>query len=134
MCTVLSDMLTLSQLLKQYKRHTSNRPCKIGDEVVKVRTSWFESFGNYPIKAPPDLRAHPQLQCGDLFYHRLHASPEYQMWMWSGEIGCEHWIDVRWGYRRDDGVFMTLTPDEQRPSWVGEQRFLQREREGKRTH
>ena len=118
------------QVVEQYKRRTSFRTCKVGEDLVKVRTVWFESFGDHPIRAPPDRRALPRLQLGDIFYHRLQTSPDYQMWLWSGNVGTERWIDVHWGYRRDDGVYMTLTPNEQKPSWVGEQRFLQREREG----
>lgn len=133
MCACSTVVLTFRQLAKKYKRHTSDRLCKVGDEVVMVHTAWFESFGDRPIKAPPDLRAHPQFQRGDIFYHRLHDSPDGQLWMWSGEVGYERWIDVLWGHRRDDGLYLTLTPLEQVPSWVGEQRFLQRERQGERT-
>ena len=96
--------------------------------AAKIVTAWFESFSNTLYTRPPDIRAHPELQLGDLFYH--YTATQYQLWMWTEDsAGSPRWMGVFWGYERADGLRLTLTPTTRKPSWVNERRFKERQRD-----
>ena len=99
-----------------------------GSNGPKVVTAFFE----YPVAKqllshPPDLRTHPELDVGDLFYNTLGI--KYRCWIWIKQGGTAHWLKIDWGYAREDGLRFILTSRMLRPSWVPESRFQQRERE-----
>ncbi|PIL31022.1 hypothetical protein GSI_05716 [Ganoderma sinense ZZ0214-1] len=86
------------------------------DEADRVVvTAWFESSSDKLVDSPPDLRDHPDLRLGDLFYHS--TANDYQLWIWEvNDHGVLCWVRVKFMSVRN-GLYLTLTPGERRPSW-----------------
>ena len=102
----------------------ANRPCQVEGKTIRVTTAWFKSSSESLIREPPDLRAHPELRAGDLFYHCV--GDMYQLWRWMAGPRSGLWASVWFGSFRDDGLRLTLTARNFNPSWVNEERYEQR--------
>ena len=63
---------------------------------------------------------------GDIFYNTCPLAQTYRLWLWT-EDG--EWLRIYRGHRREDGLYLTLTPTSVIPSWVPEKRYRQREKE-----
>ncbi|KAI0089956.1 hypothetical protein BDY19DRAFT_992898 [Irpex rosettiformis] len=84
----------------------------------KPNNFWFESSSMEPIPSPPDLSSRPDLQLGDIFYHKCPSGP--QLWIWKCQSGSSvaRWHPVSVGYEREDGKKLHLTPINERPQWI----------------
>ncbi|KAJ2984877.1 hypothetical protein NUW54_g10347 [Trametes sanguinea] len=72
-------------------------------------------------RASEQLRDHdaiPDLEIGDLFYHRTPTA--YQLWLWcKDDTGRAVWQPAHYGYRRkEDGRRLIVTKALKFPSWV----------------
>lgn len=83
-------------------------------------TAWF-----YKITAeakllvtPPDLTGHPDgLVPGDVYFDRVRDT--FQLWLWCLDGADElHWTKIPFGYQRDDGKHLIVTPKNHLLSWV----------------
>ena len=77
-----------------------------------------------PIVMPPDLTgvdSEKPLAIGDLFYYR--TSGGYKLWLWSVLDGKPFWKPVKYGYIREDGRRLIVTPSTHVPSWVSLERY-----------
>ncbi|KAI0646433.1 hypothetical protein C8Q79DRAFT_926398 [Trametes meyenii] len=65
-----------------------------------------------------------EVQIGDVFHHSDGNKHE----LWVREDGREgpYWRAVKLGYQRDDGLYLSLTPKNKEPSWVGNEWFSKR--------
>ncbi|PIL26909.1 hypothetical protein GSI_10047 [Ganoderma sinense ZZ0214-1] len=139
--SMFSSAITPAELAATYVRFTHRRalPKKgarledgtendnASQPAERIVTAWFESRSDALLECPPDLRLHPELHYGDIFYHR--TATRYQLWCWTlGSNNEEFWDEAYWGYERS-GLFLTLTGILQRPSWVSQRRLATRERE-----
>ncbi|KAI0710500.1 hypothetical protein C8Q76DRAFT_798059 [Earliella scabrosa] len=79
-----------------------------------------------PILMPPDLTDVPsdlKLAPGDLFYHRT-AADQYKLWLWTVVEGNgPFWKPVWYGYLRDDGRRLIVTPVTKQPGWVSKEHY-----------
>ena len=129
-----AHLLTINQVKDMFKRQVVDHASKRDGTETKIITAWFESSGTLRLTHPLDLAHHPDLQEGDLFYHALPGTTKNQVWMWTnskeGETGRLQWRQIYWGHVRD-GLYLTLTQSECKPSWVTEKRLRQRSRESK---
>ncbi|KAI1783095.1 hypothetical protein LXA43DRAFT_1102989 [Ganoderma leucocontextum] len=142
-----SSVWTPTELAAKYPRQVYRRPqtkAKTGsrrfvgsDDTMEnedddqsggyIVTAWFESKSDTLLQCPPDLRLHPELQLGDIYYHS--TASRYQLWCRVlDNKGEPFWDEAYWAYERN-GLFLTLTGSLQRPSWVNKRRLATRERE-----
>ncbi|PIL37504.1 hypothetical protein GSI_01198 [Ganoderma sinense ZZ0214-1] len=124
-----------SEVTEQWVRKVSCRTLPSADDAGDraehaIITSWFESSSDVSdalIDCPPNLRDHPDLQIGDLFYHS--TPTDYQLWIWEvDEDDKLRWVRVKFMSVRN-GLYLTLTPEERRPSWVSEKYARARKRQ-----
>ncbi|OJT15518.1 hypothetical protein TRAPUB_7211 [Trametes pubescens] len=108
------------------------RPCaKSDEEKLKAasrkgkapeenhETAWFQSRAAKPIVSPPDeLSLRPDLELGDVFYHR--SDQGIQLWMRVEDpTKGAYWKPSLLGEKREeDGRFLALTPGS-KPTWNG---------------
>lgn len=107
------------------ERVVKPRP-KAGQPQQVVKTYYWQpdALGLQRIACPPDLKSQPQLALGDVFYYPMLT--RYQLWLWtSDDSGRLYWLAVRYGYRREDGRRLIITPELRKPSWVTESRWAQ---------
>ncbi|RPD53701.1 hypothetical protein L227DRAFT_616791 [Lentinus tigrinus ALCF2SS1-6] len=122
--------------------HEADRPAAIGASVnaatldgspvqwrerrVGTKTFYWETgkFGLQLIRSPPDLTGNPKLALGDLFYYQ--TLTRYQLWIWTlddSEKPC--WKAIRYGFQREDGRRLIVTPTQRKPGWVKPERWSQ---------
>ncbi|KAI0665419.1 hypothetical protein C8Q78DRAFT_1083987 [Trametes maxima] len=105
----------LCQLTDEEK--SSNRKGKSQQE--RPYTAWFESAGDEPRVSPPNLTARPDLELGDIFYHKSPVG--IQLWvLYEVPDEGKQWKPVLLGHLREaDSRRLGLTPSS-KPSWCTE--------------
>ena len=99
---------------------TPRKSKEASENPATVKTPYWapEEIGVAPIAAPPNPTGQDGLAIGDVFYYRMQSN-RYQLWLWMvGLHGEPRWMPVRYGYRRDDGRWLIVTPSTNVPSWV----------------
>lgn len=94
-----------------------------------VKTFWWETSSDRPIRQPVDLSARSDLQEGDLFLHR--STGKLQIWLWIKDSSGEgmQWKRVHVGFVRDDGRRLSITERTQLPSWLESGWFTRRRKQ-----
>ena len=88
---------------------------------------WYPKVPTEQILTPPDLTDVPcesdeKLAPGDLFYHR--TAGEYKLWLWTVvEDSDPFWKPVWYGYLREDGRRLIVTPVTKQPGWVSKEHY-----------
>ncbi|KAI0715881.1 hypothetical protein C8T65DRAFT_738319 [Cerioporus squamosus] len=76
------------------------------------------------IHAPPDLTGNPKLALGDLFFYQ--TLTRYKFWIWTLEDSEKpYWKAIRYGFQREDGRRLIVTPAQRKPGWVKQERWSQ---------
>ena len=101
-------------------------PIRWRERKVGTKTFYWEPerLALQIIRTPPDLTGEPKLALGDLFYYQ--TLTRFQFWIWIlDDAGRPHWKAIRYGYQRDDGRRLMITPVERKPAWVTPERWCQ---------
>ncbi|KAI0648746.1 hypothetical protein C8Q79DRAFT_1007321 [Trametes meyenii] len=119
----------LCQLTDEEK--SSNRKGKSQQE--RPYTAWFESAGDEPRVSPPNLTTRPDLELGDIFYHKSPVG--IQLWvLYEVPDEGKQWKPVLLGHLREaDGRRLGLTPSS-KPSWCTEAWYRKISKEPPTTH
>ncbi|KAI0648770.1 hypothetical protein C8Q79DRAFT_1007362 [Trametes meyenii] len=105
----------LCQLTDEEK--SNNRKGKSQQE--RPYTAWFESSGDEPRASPPDLTTRPDLELGDIFYHKSPVGVQLWVLLVVPNEG-RRWKPVLLGHLREgDSRRLGLTPSG-KPLWCTE--------------
>ncbi|RPD74270.1 hypothetical protein L226DRAFT_571711 [Lentinus tigrinus ALCF2SS1-7] len=118
--------LSPSQVKARFPRVTRDRPSTKLVQGPRISFAFFEWPSERLLSNPPDLRAHPEIQVEDVFYNRCALVQKYRIWVWTER---EEWLRVNRGYRRSDGLYLSLTESGLNPTWLPEKSYRQRERQ-----
>ncbi|RDX40366.1 hypothetical protein OH76DRAFT_1423748 [Lentinus brumalis] len=102
---------------------TRNLPLKPGQDVPTVLTfAYFCSVALNTIVQPPPDACLETPTVGDVFCHRVdeYTPPAYQLFLRVLHAdGRPGWLEVDEGLRRDDGMYLIVTPSTEEVSWIG---------------
>ncbi|TFK81039.1 hypothetical protein K466DRAFT_635286 [Polyporus arcularius HHB13444] len=120
------DQQLLNQFYTRIVKHRS-LPLKPGQVVADVvTTTWFCSQGQDSIVQPPSDVHLEKPTVGDIFRHRVdkYTPPQFQLFLRVlRDDGKPGWLEVDEGIRRDDGMWLIVTPSTEEVSWVGESHY-----------
>ncbi|KAI0720097.1 hypothetical protein C8T65DRAFT_736261 [Cerioporus squamosus] len=103
-----------------------NSPIRWRERRVGGNTFYWEpeKFALQLIQTPPDLTGDPKLALGDLFFFQ--TLTRYKFWIWTlDDSEKAYWKAIRYGFQREDGRRLIVTPAQRKPGWVKQERWSQ---------